>query len=218
MADIPVSGYQAFWTTASESIKSEFQRLVGQHSDAEEQLRQLYQILCDIEDVAGYTPTSVGESEQWSSIVSTVEENRANFFKALSGKTLYSALYGIYTVTLNELKGLLKASTAAKSGTTGTPRQDDGFQEVRRRKRHNTQEAANTPKKLAVRPPTQPEFHSPKEVVTRNFYAPLRTTEMNSDAASTEASRETNKTKAAVMATCWILWYTKIQNIRCYCL
>jgi hypothetical protein len=47
-------------------------------------MRQLYKILCDIEDVAGYTPASVGESEQWASIVSRVEENRANFCKALS--------------------------------------------------------------------------------------------------------------------------------------
>jgi hypothetical protein len=53
MADIPVPGYQAFWTTARKSIKGEFQRLVGQHPDAEEQLRQLFKILCDIEDVAG---------------------------------------------------------------------------------------------------------------------------------------------------------------------
>jgi hypothetical protein len=192
MAEIPVPGYQTFWTTARESIKSEFQRLVGQHPDAEEQLKQLYKILCDIEDVAAYTPASVGESEQWSSIVNTVEENRANFCKALSWKTLYSALYGTYTATLNELKGLLKTSTAAKSGTTGSPRQHDGFQEVRRRKRHNMQEAAKTSKKAAVQSTPQPESNSPKEIATRNFYAPLRTTEMDTDAANAEASpRET---------------------------
>jgi hypothetical protein len=107
MADIPVPGYQTFLKTARESIRSEFERLVGLHPDAEEQLRQLYKILCDIEDVAGYTPASVGESEQSASNVSTMEEIRANFCKALSGKTLYSALYGTYTVTLNELKGPL---------------------------------------------------------------------------------------------------------------
>jgi hypothetical protein len=73
-----------------------------------------------------------------------MEENRANFCKALSVKTLYSTLYGSYTVTLNELKDLLKVSTTAKSGTTGPPHQDDDFQDVRRRKRHNTQEAAKT--------------------------------------------------------------------------
>jgi hypothetical protein len=109
MANIPVSGYQAFWTNAHETFKAEFQRLVGQHPDAEEQPRQLFKVLSDIEDVAGHTATSVGESQEWTSTVSTAEENRANCCKALSGKTLYSALYGTYTVTLQELKGLLKS-------------------------------------------------------------------------------------------------------------
>jgi hypothetical protein len=125
-----------------------------------------------------------------------VEENRTNFCKALSGKTLYSALYGTYTVSLNELKGLLKTSTNAKSGTTGSPRQDDGFQEVRRRKRLNTQEATKTSKKAAVQSTPRPEFISPKEIATRDFYAPLRTTEMDTDAPSAEASpRETTTEK-----------------------
>jgi hypothetical protein len=194
MADIPVPGYQAFCTTARKSIKSEFQRLVGQHPDAEELLRQLYKILCNIEDVAGYTPASVGESEQWSSIVITVEENRVNFCKALSGKKLYSALYGTYTVTLNELKGLLKTSTTAKSGATGSPRQDEGFQEVHRRKRHNTQEIAKTSKKAAVQSTPQPVITSLNEFATRNFFAPLRTTEMDTDSASTEASPQETTT------------------------
>jgi hypothetical protein len=188
MADIPAQGYQAFWTTARKTFKGEFKRLVAQHPEAEEQLRQLHKILCDIEDVAGFTPVAVGESERWSSILNTMEENRANFCKALSGKTLYSALYGSYTVTLNELKDVLKASITAKSGTTGPSPQDDGFQEVRRRKRHNTQEAAKTSNEGAVQSALQPEANSPKEVVTRNFYAPLRTTNMDTDAANTEAS------------------------------
>jgi hypothetical protein len=102
MADIPVPGYQAFWT-ARKTIKGEYQRLLAQHPDAEEQLRQLYKILRDIEDVARRTPAAVGESERWSFNVSTMEENRANICKALSGKTLYSVLYGSYTVTFNEL-------------------------------------------------------------------------------------------------------------------
>jgi hypothetical protein len=44
-------------------------------------------------------------------IVNTVEENHVNFCKALSGKTIYSALYGTYSVTLKELKGLRLASS-----------------------------------------------------------------------------------------------------------
>jgi hypothetical protein len=70
----------------------------------EEQLRQLFKVLCNIEDVAGYTPASVEESHEWMSTVSRMVENHANYCKALSRKTLYSAPYGTYTVTLNELK------------------------------------------------------------------------------------------------------------------
>jgi hypothetical protein len=70
-------------------------------------------LLCDIEDVAGYTPASVGDSDQWSSIVNTAEENQVNLCKALTGKTLFNALYCSYAVMLNELRALLKASSSA---------------------------------------------------------------------------------------------------------
>jgi hypothetical protein len=39
--------------------------------------------------MAGYAPASEGESDKWSAIVNTVEENRVNYCKALSGKTLH---------------------------------------------------------------------------------------------------------------------------------
>jgi hypothetical protein len=61
MADVPVPGYQAFWTYKRKTLKSEFQKLVGQNSDAEARRTQLFRVLCDIEDVAGYTPASVGK-------------------------------------------------------------------------------------------------------------------------------------------------------------
>jgi hypothetical protein len=54
MADIPAPGYQAFWTTARKTFKKVFKGLVAQHTDAEEQLRQLHKILCHIFDVAGF--------------------------------------------------------------------------------------------------------------------------------------------------------------------
>jgi hypothetical protein len=67
------------------------------------------------------------------------EENRQNFCKVLNGKNLFSALYGMYTVTLHELKAMLKASTPA--GQSKTPKsaatREDGFKEVRRRKRQS---------------------------------------------------------------------------------
>jgi hypothetical protein len=64
----------------------------------------LYSTLCAIEDVAGYAPAVVGESAEWTAVVSDTEEKRANYCKALSGKTLLSAMYGTYSVTLTDLK------------------------------------------------------------------------------------------------------------------
>jgi hypothetical protein len=112
-------------------------------------LKQLIKMLCDIEDVAGYTPASVGGSDGWSSIVSTVEENRYNFCNALGGETLFSALYGTYTVALPELKAVLKASTPADQTQTPKPAviQEDGFTEVRRLKGQSSDKAAKTSKK-----------------------------------------------------------------------
>jgi hypothetical protein len=94
----------------------------------------------------------VGEGEQWSSIISAAEENRQNFCKALSGKTLFSALYGMYIVVLQELKALLKASTPAGLTKTSNPTstQEDRFTGVRRWKRHSTNEATPTSQKAVA--------------------------------------------------------------------
>jgi hypothetical protein len=131
MADIPMPGYQAFWIHKRKALKSEYKRLLNHSPDADAQLKQLFKVLCDIEDVAGYTPASVCDSDQWSSIVDTAEENRQKFCKALGGKTLYSALYSTYTVALLELKALLKANITADPTPTQKPAstQEDGFTE-----------------------------------------------------------------------------------------
>jgi hypothetical protein len=77
-------------------------------------------------------------------------------------------------VTLNELENVLKASSQA-----GQTKQADGFKEVRSRKRHFTGEAARTPKKAAL--PTS-------TVTTKNFLAPFRTTNIDTDAPVTESN------------------------------
>jgi hypothetical protein len=103
MAAAPVPGYQAFWAEKRASLEAEYKTLIEKYPDADTQYRLLYSALCALEDVAGYTPAAVGESAEWTATVSSAEENRTNFCKALSGKTLFSALFGTYTVTLNDL-------------------------------------------------------------------------------------------------------------------
>jgi hypothetical protein len=78
----------------------------------------------------------MGESVEGTSIINTAEDNRTSYCRALTGKTLFIALHGTYTITLNELKTMLKASTL--EGQTKSPKatgeqitQDEGFKEVR---------------------------------------------------------------------------------------
>jgi hypothetical protein len=112
-------------------------------------------------------------AKEWADVVRTAEESRENYSLALQGKTIYRALYGTYTVTLNELKSLLKASNQAVQSNQG-----DGFKEVRSRKRHSTAEAARSPKEAVI--PT-----SAGQVPTTNFFAALRASSMDTDAPVT---------------------------------
>jgi hypothetical protein len=70
-------------------------------------------VLGDIEDAVRHIPASVGESAEWSAIVNAAEENGASYCKGLRGKPHFSALYGTYTVTLQEIKAMNKARTRA---------------------------------------------------------------------------------------------------------
>jgi hypothetical protein len=59
--------------------------------------------------------------------------------------------------------------------------QVDGFKEVHRWKRHCNEEPAQTTKKVALPASTV-------KVATKNFFAPLRTNNMDTDAPDTEST------------------------------
>jgi hypothetical protein len=52
-------------------------------------------------------------------------ENRANFCTGLDRKPLFSALHGMYMVTLNELKAILKVT--AQAGQSGAVKKTSGI-------------------------------------------------------------------------------------------
>jgi hypothetical protein len=104
MTDVPVPECQKACVGKRTSFNAEYEVLITKHPDAAAQLKQLFKILCDIKDVADYTPASAGEGADWTSIVKKAEKNRASYYNALTGNAVYSALHCTYTVTLNELK------------------------------------------------------------------------------------------------------------------
>jgi hypothetical protein len=135
----------------------------------------------------------VGEGSEWTSDVNSTEEERENFCKGLDGKPLFSTLYVLYTVTLNELKSVQKVTAQAgqsgimnKSSVESTAHDDD-FQEVRRPKRHTSNDTSQTAKKSTKPVPTSTAVKlPPKAMFTHNFFAPLRTADMDMDTTITE--------------------------------
>jgi hypothetical protein len=113
MADTTEPGFRKYWREKLSSLKSQCHDITNKYPEAASVVQQMYKLLSDIETLAKCTPAKVGESSEWTSIVSSAEENRANFCKILKGKPLFSALYGIYTLTLNELKAVLKVKAQA---------------------------------------------------------------------------------------------------------
>jgi hypothetical protein len=73
MAEVPVPGHQVFWEEKRTSLQAEYPALIKKHPDADAQYRQLFSVLCNIEDVASYTPNAVGNSVEWQAVVSNAE-------------------------------------------------------------------------------------------------------------------------------------------------
>jgi hypothetical protein len=95
------------------------------------------------------------------------------------------ALDGTYTVTLHKLKAALKLSVQVgqrdivnKTSVESTA-QDDDFQEVKRSNRHISNNTLQTAKKSTKPVPTSASVNlRPKTMLNRNFFAPLKTTDM----------------------------------------
>jgi hypothetical protein len=86
MVDVPVLGYQAFWAEKCASLQSKQQVLIRQYPDADIQYRQLSKVLCDIKDVAGYTPAvarGVPNGQQYSALLKTTRLSPARHCSVL---------------------------------------------------------------------------------------------------------------------------------------
>jgi hypothetical protein len=129
---------------------------MNKYPEAGTMVQQVHKVLSDIEILTGCTPTKVGESSEWTTIVNSAEENRANFCKSLDWTLQFNALYSMYTVTLIQLKAVsaqAKHSDAVNKTSSESTAQDDDFREVKKRKRHNSNDTSQSAKKSTKRVP-----------------------------------------------------------------
>jgi hypothetical protein len=167
----------------------EFRKTIQKHPDAGGAMEKVHGVLKDIASLAGCTPTAVGESEKWKEIITKEAETRRNLYQVLQGKPLYSALHGVYSEVLADLKVVLQQSaTKVQLQPNNEAAAQDEFREQRRRKRNPSEEAAKKQKTMPTTGIKDPRPRPQQDVATRNYFAPLRTTEMECEGSANEVA------------------------------
>ena len=139
--------YEEFWKNEHESLRTEAKDLIAESPDAKEVIQRVLKTISDIVSLASCTPTKVGQGEEWTRIVDAAQEDREKLCAILQGKRLFRALYGVYCLTLANLKSVLQNSVGKETETPQTNKSlpteasaddQDGFQERKRKKRNIT--------------------------------------------------------------------------------
>jgi hypothetical protein len=184
-----VEDLATYWLNERHALEAAYKSTVTKFPDVDAVLNQVCNLLGNIASLTRATPAWVVASVNWQKVVNSVKEDRVNLCRAFEGKTLYSALYGTYTVTLHEVKALAKSSAdkptssstagpATSTTATPVPSDIDGFREQRRRKR--TSPGGKEPQKKRATPPMSVEGKpATKAPITRNYFAPLGAADMD---------------------------------------
>jgi hypothetical protein len=121
-------------------------------------------------------------------------EASRNLHQLFVGKPLYSTLQGIYAEVLIDLKGVLQESAAKGDApcTSISGTEENEFREQKRCKRNYPGFVENEPKKPTTAL-NNPRLWRNQEIPTRNFFAPLRTTEVETSQSDATDDSTTNQ-------------------------
>jgi hypothetical protein len=102
MADIPVLGFQKYWTQKLTSLKYECHTIMNKYREAASVVQQVYKYSVTLRTLLD------AHWLKWGKDLSELLlwiwcRRRKHVCKALHGKPLFSALYDMYAVRLNEL-------------------------------------------------------------------------------------------------------------------
>jgi hypothetical protein len=189
MADIPTPGFQTLWSHQIDSLRVEYRKTIEKHPETDKVMEKVHDVFKDIASLAGCTPTPAGESAKWKEIIAKAAETRRNLHQVLVGKPLYSALHGAYSEVLADLKVVLQQSASkVQLQPNNEPAAQEEFREQRRRKRNPSEEAAKKQKTMPTTGIKDPRPRPQQDVATRNYFAPLRTTEIECEGSTNEVA------------------------------
>jgi hypothetical protein len=115
-------------------------------------------------------------------VVSKAKADRVSHCTVLEGERLFGALYGVYWLTLVELKAVLQHSAEKSSPAVPTAPDEDEFQEQEMRKEgelFGSREARLHQKPRSSTKVEKAIGSNPTVSPTRNYFATLRTMEVD---------------------------------------
>jgi hypothetical protein len=172
------------WAEFLASFETNIEDLLSKHQDSIE-IRLIHAGLITLGKLVNILPSVNDNGASWIEITSRAEAEMIVLCKHLEGKPLFTAMLRLYAATHRKLRDSLQTEPDQEKAT-------EEFREQRRRKRNPSDEQPAVLKKTAGSVPakTSPTgvSYPPKTVVTRNFFAPLRVAEMDTESSTTEGS------------------------------
>jgi hypothetical protein len=165
------------WRDILASFERNLGGLVAQNPTCVEEIKLIQAGLITIGQLINDSPRENGNGTAWKEVITRAEAERAVLCKHLEGKALFAAILRLYATTHTELRGSLLPVPEPVEPS-------EEFREQRRRKRNPSDEQPTVPKKAVTAANSVP-----KEITTRNFFAPLRAT-METDSSGMEAKTE----------------------------
>jgi hypothetical protein len=161
--------------------------LIADHPDAKEEIELVHTALVTIGQLVQTSPHVNGNGSVWKQLADRVEAERGVPCKHLDGKALFTAILRLYAATHKEMKDSLL------NITEGDPiERHEEFCEQERRKRIPSDEHVKKSKKTATTAPApkDPRIRSQGELPTKNFFAPLKSTEIEVERPGMEESTQ----------------------------
>jgi hypothetical protein len=78
MVNVPAPDFQKLWSNQIASLRSEYKEAIQQHPNAGGVMERVRVVLTDFASLARCTPVFVGESPQWSEVMSAAETSRTH--------------------------------------------------------------------------------------------------------------------------------------------
>lgn len=180
------------WGEILASFERNLCDLIAKHPTCIEEIKLIQAGLITIGQLINDSPRGNGNGTAWREITTRAEAERAVLCKHLEGKALLTAILHLYATAHKELRDTILPEPEQKEP-------NEEFREQRRRKRNPSDDEPAVPKKTSgtsgsIRP--QGDLPTTNVVTTRNFYAPLRAAEMETDPSTTEGSSSASTASA----------------------